>query len=122
MDKQLDFWRTIGEIREKDNRFAEDAYIFVMEALEYTVSSLDERRHVSGRELLDGITGYARKQYGMLAYSVLESWGIRATADFGAIVFHLVEAGILARRECDSIEDFEDVFDLESELAKGYFD
>lgn len=122
MDKQLDFWRTIREIRMKDNRFAEDAYIFVMEALEFTVSSLEERRHVSGRELLDGIVGFSRLQFGMLAFSVLESWGIRATDDFGAIVFHLVEAGILARQESDSLDDFDDVFDLESELAKNYFD
>jgi uncharacterized repeat protein (TIGR04138 family) len=120
MDKHLDFWKTIQEIQTKDGRFTEEAYVFVLEALEYTVSTLEIRRHVSGRELLEGITDFARQKYGLLAFTVLESWGIRSTADFGAAVFHLVEAGILARRECDSMEEFDDVFDLEAALTKDY--
>lgn len=122
MDGQTDFWRTIREIRRRDGRFDEQAYVFLLQALEHTVSSLEARRHVSGRELLDGIVDYARKEYGLLAWQVLRSWGIRVTADFGAIVFHLVEGELLARRECDTIEEFEDVFDLETELERGYFE
>jgi uncharacterized repeat protein (TIGR04138 family) len=120
MNGNIDLWKTIRQIRTSDNRFAEDAYLYVMRSLERTVARLEVRRHISAAELLSGIVEYTRRTYGLLGYSVLESWGIRTTADIGAIVFHLVNTGVLAKRDGDAIEDFDDVFDLEEALEQDY--
>jgi uncharacterized repeat protein (TIGR04138 family) len=97
------------EILRKDPRFPMAAYLFVMEALGYTVRQIGERRHVSGRELLGGIRDFALDAWGPLARHVFHTWGIRETADFGAIVFNLVENGVLSKTEDDKLEDFANV-------------
>lgn len=117
-----DFWSLVERIRAEDGRFARDAYAFVMDGLDDTVRALPERRHVSGAELVHGLCRFARGRYGMLAFAVLEKWGIRASADIGAIVFQLVEAGVLARRDEDVIGDFDDVIDLREALEERYFE
>ena len=38
----------IGEVVKADPRFQANAYYFIFEALEYTLSRMDSRRHVSG--------------------------------------------------------------------------
>lgn len=117
-----DFWDLVERIRAGDGRFARDAYAFVMDGLDDTVRALPQRRHVSGPELVHGLCRFARRRYGMLAFAVLERWGIRCTADIGAIVFQLVDAGILSRRDEDAIGDFDSVVDLREALEERYFE
>ena len=45
-------------------------------------------RHVSGQELCEAMRLYAHEQYGYLAKSVLNHWGVNSTGDFGEIVFN----------------------------------
>jgi uncharacterized repeat protein (TIGR04138 family) len=116
------FWAVVEKIRAADGRYTGDAYAFVMDALEHTVSALDERRHVSGGELLDGLCRFARARYGMMSYDVLCAWGIRSGSDVGEIVFQLVDAGVLARREHDARADFDTGLDLKHVLEDAYFD
>jgi len=118
----VDFWMAVDRIREREPRYARDAYAFVMDGLDHTVSALDERRHVSGAELLDGLCVFARAQFGMLAFDVLRAWGIRTGGDVGEIVFHLIDAGILSRRDEDTREDFDIPLDLKQALEDSYFD
>lgn len=108
-----DLSRGIRDVVRKDPRYAYEAYRFVFEGLEFTVRRMGERRHVSGRELLEGIRDLAREQFGGLARMVLAGWGIHRTADFGEMVFHLVEAGLMGKTENDSKEDFRDVYDFD---------
>ena len=61
-------------------------------------------------ELLDGIRDYARKCFGYLGRAVFESWGLTSSAEFGDIVFDLVERDVLAKQETDSKSDFEGGF------------
>jgi uncharacterized repeat protein (TIGR04138 family) len=122
MREEINFWETVHKIRSRDKRFNEEAYVFIIEALEYTLGRMERRRHISAKELLDGMVDYARSRYGMLSFAILESWGIRNTADIGSAVIHLVEGGILAKRESDSAEDFEDVCDLKEVLEEKYFE
>lgn len=100
-------------------RFRKEAYFFIFEALQYTVKNVKkpgETRHVTGRELLTGISEYARKQYGPMTKSVFDHWGVSETRDFGEIVFSLVDAGLMGKTDEDSIDDFIDVYDFESEF------
>jgi uncharacterized repeat protein (TIGR04138 family) len=117
-----EFWLVVERIRASDGRYARDAYAFVMDGLDHTVRALDERRHVTARELLDGLCRFARDRYGMMAYDVLQTWGIKAGSDVGEIVFQLVEAGILSRRDEDTREEFDVPLDLKHELEDSYFD
>jgi uncharacterized repeat protein (TIGR04138 family) len=91
-------------------RFHPQAFLFVLAALEYTQQRLSERRHVSGEELAHACRELALQQYGLMARSVLEHWGIRTTGDIGAIVYALIDAGLLIRRPEDSLDDFQEVF------------
>jgi len=102
----------------KDPRYPAIAYAFVFEALEHTIrstgrdASKGEARHVSGRELLEGIRGFARQEFGPLARAVLGSWNVKRTEDFGEIVFNLVEEKLLSRREQDTKADFAGGYDF----------
>lgn len=110
----------IDAILAKDQRFHREAYAFVMAALEHTIQRLGERRHVSGPELLDGVRDLARDRFGMMAMAVFNAWGIRRTEDFGRVVFNLVEAGVLSKRDEDSVEDFRDGFDFATAFEPEY--
>ncbi len=103
---------TILQIVRHDPRFGPQAYYFIFDALDYTITRMRKVRHVTGRELLEGIREYATEHYGFLARTVLAEWGIHATGDFGEIVFNLVEAGLLSRTENDTRADFRNVYDF----------
>ncbi|GAB4152408.1 MAG: hypothetical protein Kow00107_02920 [Planctomycetota bacterium] len=96
----------IQAILKRDDRYDVRAYAFVNEALNFVVSSLPKNRHISGRELLDGLRKLALNRYGNMARLVLESWGIFSSEDVGEIVFNLIEAGVLARQDTDTRDDF----------------
>ncbi len=121
MSGQLDFAHDVLErIRARAGRYDERAFLFVLAALEWQQTRLPERRHVTGEELSHACREYALEQYGLLARAVLEHWGIRRTADFGAIVYALIDAGLLVRREEDREEDFHDVFAFSDAFEHGY--
>ena len=93
--------------------YAPEAYSFVLKALDFTVSKLPKPRHVSGQELSESIRQFAIQEYGPMAKSVLEHWGIHETFDFGKIVFNLVEAGLLRKRDEDVMDDFKNVYNFQ---------
>ena len=103
----------ISEIIRKDPRYPRAAYDFVRDALHKTVQRLGETRHVTAKELLEGIREEARLGFGPLARTVFDTWNVRGTADFGRIVFNLVEAGEMGKTDEDSLLDFESVYRFE---------
>lgn len=97
------------------------AYELVQEGLRHTVASVFDQdaerlsgdRHVSGQELCLGIRDVAVSSFGPLAKTVLNSWHVHGTDDFGAMVGALVEAGLFRMSENDSLDDFESVYDFD---------
>ncbi len=77
-------------------------------------------RHVSGQQLCWGLRDLALQKWGLMASSVLKRWNIASTADFGRIVFALVNNGCLQKQPSDSPEDFKDVYDF-AEAFDGNF-
>lgn len=73
----------------------------------------DESRHVSGQQLCVGLRDFAIVQFGALARTVLERWGVRKTEDFGKIVFAMIDAGLMRKTDEDTLEDFRDVYEFE---------
>lgn len=123
MASELAFWDVVNDIRETDDRFRPQAYAFLMVALQHTVQRLPEerlsdpaRRHLTGRELLEGMAALAREEFGRLAPMVFAEWGVRRSEDIGVMVFQLVENSQLSARPEDTLEDFRG-FDLDRELV-----
>ena len=109
-----------AEIRRRDGRYHERAYVFVLAALEFAQGRLPARRHLTGGELAWACRDFALEQFGLLAATVLTYWGVNATDDLGRIVFLLIDVGLLARQPSDRIEDFEGVYDFAEVFRAGY--
>ena len=145
----LDPSHPIAELLRRDRRYEFDAYVFVFEALRYAQESLgmgagqaseesadptaapsgplhdaaaegQSERHLTGQELCEAIRQYALQQYGYLAKSVLNHWGVKSTSDFGEIVFNLIEIGQMRKTPRDCREDFNGVYDFDEALQQRF--
>lgn len=126
--QDLEFSEVVELICKEDNRFDRKAYTFVRQALDSTVKDLKKKQpdrtsksqHVTGAELLEGIRGYALEQYGPLAKTVLNSWGITRCRDFGDIVFNLIEYNVFSKTENDRREDFADIYEFDEAFVQPF--
>jgi uncharacterized repeat protein (TIGR04138 family) len=121
----IHFEESVVSILKRDQRYDGQAYFFLKEALDFTLKKfLDEtsgrNRHVSGKELLEGFRDYALEQYGPMAATLMEEWGIRQSRDVGNMVFRLIEEQVFGKQESDKPEDFEGLFDLDQALRKPF--
>ena len=110
----------MDRLRQRYPGYHETAYLFILSALHFTIERLSEPRHISGRELAEGCRDLAIERWGLMARTVLEYWGIRSTRDLGAIVFALVECGVLVKQDTDDLGDFESVFDFGAAFERDY--
>ena len=110
----------IRKLVESDPRYHAQAYFFIFEALEYTLGRMNTRRHVSGKELLEGIREFALESYGFLSRTVFYEWGITTTEDLGQIVFNLVNANLLMKNDADDMADFRNGYDFEDAFDRGF--
>lgn len=126
--QDLEFSEIVELICKEDARFDRRAYLFLRQALDHTVKDLKKRhperatrsQHVSGPELLHGIRDYALEQFGPLAKTVLNSWGITRCADFGDLVFNLIEYNVFSKTDSDRREDFTEVYDFDEAFVKPF--
>lgn len=110
----------MDRLRQRYPCYHETAYLFILSGLHYTIERLGEPRHISGRELAEGCRDLALERWGLMARAVLDYWGIRSTRDLGAIVFALVECGVLVKQDDDSMEDFDGVYDFAQAFERDY--
>lgn len=109
-----------------------DAFLFVQRGLDFTVrrihgepdedaavDEMDKSRHVSGRELCQGMRDYALQEYGLLAGTVLRRWHILRSEDFGRIVFAMVDSGLMHKTDEDTIDDFTEVFSFREAFGES---
>ena len=92
----------MDQIRLREPRFHEHAYLFVLAGLELCQSRLAVRRHISGRELAWACRDLALERYGVLGGAVLQNWGVKSTGDLGEIVFSLLVLELLIKQHVDS--------------------
>jgi uncharacterized repeat protein (TIGR04138 family) len=138
----LDPSHPIARLLQEDRRYKFEAYAFIFEALHYAQNVLrmgeesaseplpdqpsvesDERqpeRHVTGQELCEAVRRYALEQYGYMAKTVLNSWGIQGTSDFGEIVFNLIRAGQMRKTPNDARVDFDNIYDFDAAFKDGF--
>ena len=110
----------LTRLQERHPRYHRGAYVFLLDALHDVIARQEERRHISGQELVEEARGLAIARFGPLARTVLEYWGIHSTDDVGELVFALVDIGVLVKRDEDRREDFEDLFDFEQVFDHDY--
>ncbi len=110
----------LTDICHQDPRYKEDAYEFLLESLSFSQKKFKRSKHVSGRELLEGIKVLLMEKFGPMTLPVLKHWGIEKTEDFGNIVFNLVDKRVLTKTDEDNIENFRDVYDFDKVFNKGY--
>jgi uncharacterized repeat protein (TIGR04138 family) len=110
----------VDRIRERDGRYHERAYLFVLAALEFCQRRRKVRGHISGGELAHACREFALEQFGLTARTVLSHWGVESTEDFGRIVFVLIDVGLLTQHPTDRVEHFEDVFDFAQAFEGEY--
>ena len=115
----------LDRVTATDPRYRREAYHFLREALDYTQRAISKSnrgklRHITGQELLAGIRAYALAQYGPMALTLFHEWGVRSCADFGELVFNLVDQNVLGKTETDSRADFLDGYDFEEAFLKPF--
>jgi uncharacterized repeat protein (TIGR04138 family) len=119
------------EVLPRDSRYALEAYEFVLDAWQHTQRLLGHtpprerteeapNRHLTGRQLLEGIRDLALREYGFLARTVCARWGVNRTDDFGEIVYNLIEVGLMSKTDEDSRADFHAVYDLDEALHRQF--
>jgi uncharacterized repeat protein (TIGR04138 family) len=124
---EINFDEAVEQILAKDARFSRDAYAFVREALDFSQKLIGREnrggviRHITGLELLDGIRQFALQQFGPMAATVFEEWGVKNCRDFGDIVFNMVEISLLAKTEKDTRDDFQNGYDFTDAFRKPFW-
>jgi uncharacterized repeat protein (TIGR04138 family) len=136
-----------AQLLQEDRRYRAEAYFFVWEALSFAQQELGmgqetpseplqpeaeepepdadvvkqhPQRHVTGQELCEAIRQYALRQFGFMAKTVLNSWGVQKTGDFGDIVFNLLRIGHMRKTKHDRREDFDNIYDFDTAFEQGF--
>ncbi|MFT5524777.1 MAG: putative repeat protein (TIGR04138 family) [Pirellulaceae bacterium] len=82
--------------------------------------SQQSESHLTGQQLCEAIRIYAVEQFGYMAKTVLNSWGINSTSDFGEIVYNLISVELMKKSDSDRREDFNDVYDFEDVFKQRF--
>ena len=114
MDTPDQVLKKMKQLTDRNTKYKLEAYSFILAALHFTMSGIKPPRHVTGKELCDGVRRYAIDQFGPMAGTVLKHWGIEKTVDFGHLVFALVDAGLMRKTAEDSLNDFKNVYDFKT--------
>ncbi|MBK1882748.1 hypothetical protein JIN85_10000 [Luteolibacter pohnpeiensis] len=121
----MQFEQSVASILRRDKRFDPQAYFFLKEALDFTLKRICEgnggdERHVTGPELLVGFRDHALEQFGPMAWTLMDEWGVRRCEHVGEMVFQLIEEQVFGKQESDKREDFSEMFDFEMELIQPF--
>ena len=120
---------------ESDLRYKLDAYLFVRDGLTYAQDVLhvgadeeevesspepESEKHLTGQQLCESLRKYALDQYGYMAKTVLNSWGLTSTSDFGEVVYNMIGEKLMKKSESDQREDFDDIFEFKTAFQQNF--
>ena len=122
--KDEKFTTAVARIVNTDPRYAPEAYSFISDAVLFTARKLESdtrnKRHITGKELLIGIKEFAMEQFGPIAPEVLRYWGLSDSMAIGHVVFNMVNNQLLGKSQEDTIDDFRNGFDFDSEFSEPF--
>lgn len=120
----ISFLEAVNEICTEDGRFHPDAYDFLREALDFTVSRIKETekqsRHINGAELTIGFRDFTLQEFGPMSKPLLKEWGITKTRDIGDMVFNLIKVDMFSKEEGDSPADFDGIYTFKEAFEKPF--
>ena len=119
----ISFEEAVERSAQHDPRYQPAAYDFVRDALHLAVKRYcagDEAQHVSGQQLLEGVRELALKEYGPMALTILQQWGLNQGIDVGNIVYNLISVGYFGKSEGDSLEDFDHGYRFEEAFTTPF--
>jgi uncharacterized repeat protein (TIGR04138 family) len=113
------FQEAVEAVSRDDRRYHPDAYLFLRDSLEATIKRRKKAKkevggHVAAPELLEGFRLHALNEFGPMAMTVLEYWGVKSCEDVGQMVFNLVTAGVFGKTDEDTPESFSGGFDFQT--------
>lgn len=119
------FEAAVSVIVSRDPRIAPQAYLFLREALDFTIdrhkkANNDQERHVSAAELVHGFCDLALQQFGPMASTMMRQWLVHSPSQIGDMVFALIEQGAFGKQESDRRDDFDDVITFHEALVKPF--
>jgi len=119
------FQEAVEAVFRDDKRYHAEAYIFLRDSLEATLkrrkkATKEAGGHVAAAELLEGFRIHALGEFGPMAMTVLEYWGVRCSEDIGHMVFNLVQAGVFGKTDEDTLESFAKGFDFRSAFVAPF--
>ena len=117
--------QSVVSIIRREGRYDAHAYFFLKDSLDFTLKRVMEEtggkgRHVSGKELLEGFRDLALEQFGPMAATLMDEWGVMECRDVGNMVFLLIEEQVFGRQESDKPEDFDSAFDFRKALREPF--
>jgi uncharacterized repeat protein (TIGR04138 family) len=121
----VQFEESVSSILRRDSRYDGQAFLFLKDSLDFTLKRIlgengGQPRHVSGRELLEGFRDHALQQFGPMAATLMDEWGVKESRDVGNMVFLMIEEQIFGKQESDSPEDFDNVFDFRKAFREPF--
>jgi uncharacterized repeat protein (TIGR04138 family) len=122
MNSNTSFQEKVEQLTEQHPAYAAEAYFFLREVLDFAIKSRKKKRrdpspHVSAAELLEAFRLYALKEFGAMACTVFDYWGVKSCEDIGHLVFHLVEVGVFGKTDQDTIEAFRQGYRFEEAFS-----
>lgn len=123
--QKIGFAEALDVILAQDPRYDREAYIFLRDALDFTIKQQKKNkeeptRHVTPEQLLDGVRNYALKEFGPMVPTVFDYWHLRNCHDIGEIVFNLIRSGVFGKTDSDSIEQFKKGYSFHAAFVEPF--
>ena len=116
--QKIGFAEAVDRILREDPRYQRDVYVFVRDALDFTVKQQKKgskpgvSSHVTPLQLLDGIRLFALKEFGPMVPTVFGYWNVNSCEDLGHIVFNMIRKEILGKNDTDTLDQFREGYDF----------
>lgn len=124
--KPLSFEEIVMRIYDADGRYDPEAYYYLRDVIDRTTQKLGRSgpkasdHHVTGQELSQGFQECLLEDFGPMAATLAESWGVVESADIGSLVYNLIEGGAFSKSPQDKKSDFDGLFNLIQQLEAPY--
>lgn len=123
--QQVSFQEAVDQVTKADQRYAAEAYGFLREVLDAALKKRKKSKkevagHVTAEELLEAFRIHAIKEFGPMAITVLDYWGLHSCEDIGNLVFNLVEAGVFGKTDSDTMDGFRAGYDFETVFSEPF--
>jgi uncharacterized repeat protein (TIGR04138 family) len=119
----ITFEEAVYRAVQADPRYQPAAYSFVRDALHISVKMFrdgEEDQHVTGQEMLQGVLRHGLDEFGPMALTILDLWGLQRGEDVGNIVYNLIAVGYFGKNDGDSLSDFAGGFEFKTAFLEPF--